>query len=69
MLEKGNRGAELGKVTKQGENEEAPDAVSSLVCPLSGRCPRTLTISRYLGTYLGTQVGRGPRYLGTHVIL
>ena len=34
--------------TKQGEGEEAPDAVSS-VRPLSGICPRTLTLSRYLG--------------------
>lgn len=64
MLEKGNWGAKLGGDTKQGEGEEAPDAVSS-VGPLSGICPRTLTLSRYLGGLDWT--GKPARYLGSPV--
>lgn len=49
---------------KQGECEEAPDAVSSLPpCPLSGTRPRTLTLLSAVSVH-STWVGPEARYLG-----
>lgn len=64
---KGESRCRARKVKKQGESEEAPDAVSSLVCPLADAPgPLQCAGTKYLDKYPGRLRTRVPR---THVIL
>lgn len=63
---KGGSRCRAREITKQGESEEAPDAVSSLVCPLSGwqmpQDPYNIQIPGYLSRYPGRLRTQVPRY-------